>query len=255
MVLLSREASDVKDERLTQLQFVRYEDIETFLDHYIETRGTRRLPMPYEGRFMLTPVDGIQYALAAAEIGRSPFGFYDLIGQAEQRVFSVSQNSDFLTRDSNRANSERVIFEFLRDGMQAQKPRRMDFMVLDPRLDEEIKVWARYQSIPEQRFRGDLDRSIGVLQAWLQRAADEHVQGLRVRLSRRMVFISMNFVDPQTPSGVLAFTTNLYEDQAQARPCVTLSKARHPEVFAHFYSAYETIYTSTTESRELAAGM
>ena len=248
---LNNELGDSKN-NLSELE-VRFNKLWTELQRSIrKIERTTEFPsyLLSDGKMRLQKAldcDSVYLTMIGEQIDDSPFGFEQLLSDTKRKIFVSGQNLFFLTRDLNKDNHRRLIFDFLTNGGKSMKDRTVQIMVCDPCKAYAVRTW---QEVTARKYKKHLQESVETLWEWLKEAKKKKISGLEAKRTV-MVPLSITFVDPEESFGKMVFTTVVYEPKSEWRPCYVILKRHHKKIFNYYWTVYKDVFYDKERAKDI----
>jgi hypothetical protein len=161
----------------------------------------------------------------------SPFNLDSMLERAKSTVFCAGFNLNHI------ATSEELHSKLLK---WLKKPNRsVQLLVSDPANELTFAAWR----LVGETYIKDLHKSVENFRKWLKEA--KTLKSKRRLDIRKTEFFPQTVlaIDPNSQAGEIVITPTIHGKHLPGeRPHFWLSKARHPEIFAHFWPTYEDVF-------------
>ncbi|MBV9991640.1 MAG: hypothetical protein JOZ72_10140 [Alphaproteobacteria bacterium] len=164
------------------------------------------------------------------------FGFFELMKRTRSHFFAAAQNHHFLVNNMKQLKS--ALRSFFRRGAS---DKRFDLLMCDPKSDFGVKTW---QALSLPQYANHLKQAAEVFDELAVWARSQSSIGDRFRLRKvPLVPVSMNFVDPDAPNGLLVMTPTFLKSENRARHSIIVSKLNSAQIFMQYWSWADSLFT------------
>lgn len=210
-------------------------DLEKFIDNIKKMNKT---DSPVGDFFDKRPVKPARVAVDAQD---SPLAFQKALSCATQTLLVVGQNLFSLTRGTP-AQCKMDTFRTLRE-------KSMNIQLLLCDLEPKC-ISKATEEFTHNGFVTDLNHSVNEFTQWQKQADAELAAGelkgkLEIRLSTHIGNLSLTFVDPDLPTGMLEVTPVVYASDSLVRARFILTKREHRALFQSYWGAYRNLFDDT----------
>jgi nucleoside 2-deoxyribosyltransferase len=178
--------------------------------------------------------------LASRGIAGTVYNFFDVIKAAKSHVLIAAQNHMHLVLNGDAFKEALLGFLF------EDKKRRFDVLICDHKEEYAVKTWQYV--LGSLRYPGDMKLANEFFDALPKWAEDNGIPG-QIRIAKiPFVPISITFVDPESPKGVMIMLPNAYQNVNNLRPAFIMSKKHNDDIFQYYWGQYLQRMSESTVS-------